>query len=88
MSTMVDICRRKSLVGSPETFLQIVVALPNMLGYSATKMKANNNQTGAQQASTNIVLDVIRDMPNASEAEIDREIERRYDAMEFPECHD
>jgi hypothetical protein len=51
-------------------------------------MKANNNQTGAQQASTNIVLDVIRDMPNASEAEIDREIERRYDAMEFPECHD
>ena len=42
---MVDICRRKSLAGSPETFLKIVVALLNMLSYSATKMKANNNRS-------------------------------------------
>ena len=35
-----------------------------------------------------VTLEVARAMKNASEAEIDREIEVVYDAMEYPSFHE
>jgi hypothetical protein len=41
----------------------------------------------AGETGGSVTLAVIRAMPKADEATIDREIERVYDAMEYPEAH-
>lgn len=42
----------------------------------------NTGETGGS-----VTLAVIRAMPKADEATIDRQINRVYDAMEYPEAH-
>jgi hypothetical protein len=50
-----------------------------------TKQMAEAVRVGETGGS--VTLAVIRVMPKADAATIDREIERVYDAMEYPEAH-
>ena len=54
-------------------------------------MKTNLTENQVKQAANigenggSVTLAVIRAMPKASDANLDREINRVYDAMEYPE---
>jgi hypothetical protein len=56
-------------------------------GETTMTAKQMTKSINAGETGGSVTLAVIRAMPKADEATIDREIERVYDAMEYPEAH-